>query len=65
MPAVPIKSQGTSITFAPRAFDLDSGATSSVVLPGSDLVWNPTTGLSVHGPARLAITGAPFGPSAP
>lgn len=63
--SVPVKNHGEHESAGPFALDLDSGQVGSVVLPASDLVWNPTGGLSANGAAGLSVTGAHYGSLTP
>ncbi len=57
---VPVRNSGTISTAGGRSFDLDAGTSSATPLPGTDLVWDPATGLTTHGAARLSITGRTY-----
>jgi len=68
--SVPVKNQGShfpSLIDLFRSFtvDLDTGTISGDVLHGTDLIWNPSTGLSANSPAGLTITGTSFGALTP
>lgn len=59
--SVPIKSQGGYASLPGFSIDLDTGAVSSGTVLGTDLVWNPSSGIATNGPAGLTITGASYG----
>ena len=58
--SVPVKSQGSYASLAGFTVDLDNGSIRTSILPGTDLIWDPSRGLQTNGAARLAITGASF-----
>ena len=58
--SVPVKNQGSHSSLAGFSVDLDDGTIRGDVVPGTDLIWNPSTGLSAHSPAGLTVTGTPF-----
>jgi len=58
--SVPVKNQGGNISLAGFTVDLDAGTIDSAELPGTDLVWDPSRGISTSGPAGLTITGSSF-----
>jgi hypothetical protein len=58
--SVPVKDQGTHSSLVGFTLDLDTGMIRTNVLPGTDLVWNPATGLLTQGPAGLTVTGTSF-----
>ena len=60
-PAVPVRNSGTFTATGGRSFDLDAGTSSPTPLPGTDLVWDPATGLATKGAARLSVTGRTYG----
>lgn len=62
---VGVISHGEHGSFAGFALDVDTGAIGSARESGSDLVWDPASGFSTAGTARLAITGASFGALTP
>jgi hypothetical protein len=62
---VPIKSQGSHTSFAGFTLDLDRGIIGTSTLPSTDLVWNPSTGITTNIPAGLTITGTRFGALTP
>ena len=54
---VPVKNQGSHSSLAGFTVDLDAGTIRSDVLPGTDLIWNSSRGLSTNGPTGLTVTG--------
>ncbi len=58
--SVPVKSQGRTSSPAGFTLDLDTGAIRAVVSPGVDLIWNPSSGISVNGAVGLTVTGVSF-----
>jgi len=60
-PTVPVRNGGSFTAPAGRSFDLDAGTTSASAVTGTDLVWDPSTGLTTAGAARLTITGRSYG----
>jgi hypothetical protein len=58
--SVPVRNQGVREASSYATFDLDAGTSSGAVHQGTDLIWDPASGLSVSGPARLSITGASY-----
>lgn len=63
--SVPVKNQGSYVSAAGFTVDLDTGLVRTTVLPGTDLVWNPSQGLVTAGAASLAITGTSYGSLTP
>ena len=59
--SVPVKNQGSHTSLDGFTVDLDTGAIADDVVYGTDLVWDPSRGISTSGPAGLTITGASFG----
>jgi len=60
-PTVPVRNHGGRTTATFLSFDLDAGTTAASAQPGTDLVWEPASGLSTRGAARLAVTGRSYG----
>ncbi|MBD8871160.1 hypothetical protein [Nocardioides donggukensis] len=60
-PAVPVRNSGSRTPVAGISFDLDAGSTSATPQPGTDLVWDPASGLTTRGAARLSVTGRTYG----
>ncbi|UVI32902.1 hypothetical protein [Paenibacillus spongiae] len=58
--SVPVKNQGSYSSLTGFTVDLDSGTIRSNVSPETDLIWNPSMGLSTNGPTGLTITGTSF-----
>ena len=63
--SVPVKHQGGNVGLEGFSVDLDSGALSAGVLPGTDLAWNPASGLNAVGGSGLTVTGTSFGALTP
>lgn len=58
--SVPVKNQGAHASLAGFTVDLDNGTIRTNTLPGTDLVWDPSRGITTNGSAGLTITGASF-----
>jgi hypothetical protein len=58
---IPPRNSGTLLTAAGLTYDLDAGTSNAVAQLGTDLVWDPATGLTTHGAARLSVTGRSYG----
>ncbi|MCQ1536863.1 hypothetical protein FTO70_14525 [Methanosarcina sp. KYL-1] len=58
--SVPVKNQGSHLSSTGFNVDLDTGTIRSSVLPETDLVWNPSRGLSANGPTGLSVIGTSF-----
>lgn len=58
---VPERNRGTFNPAGARSFDLDAGTSSALPQLGSDLTWDPATGLRTAGAARLSVTGRSYG----
>lgn len=63
--SVPVKSQGSLTAAARLGLDLDDGLWGSTIVPGTDLICDPSTGITTNGSARLSLTGASFGALGP
>jgi len=58
--SVPIKNQGSRASFDGFTLDLDAGVVRTDVTWDTDLVWDPSKGLSTRSPSGLTITGTPY-----
>ena len=63
--SVPIKTQGSYVSFTPFSVDLDTGNVTATETVSSDLTWRSNQSLWAPGLARLTITGAPFAALSP
>ncbi|WP_164200459.1 hypothetical protein [[Micrococcus luteus] ATCC 49442] len=60
-PSVPVRNSSSRTAVSKLSFDFDAGTTSGTPQPGTDLVWDPASGLSTRGAARLSVTGRTYG----
>jgi hypothetical protein len=63
--SVPVKNRGSRTMTTGFAVDLDSGTVAHSAQAGSDLIWNPLSGLQTSGPSGLTITGTSYGALTP
>jgi hypothetical protein len=63
--SVPVKNQGSHVSFVGFSVDLDTGAITAAEDATSDLTWQVNQSLRAPGPAGLRITGADFGSLTP